>query len=182
MPDVDIQNNWHLFAEDRLSVLVGTRLTEMHRCLDMEMFGFGPLRSVIAEHGPKKGKVIEKSEFSIHVQCPWRITKNSRIVTGEQDRLDLVEWFDTSELSSDEVEKLPRWLERRVTELQASRPNGLLVTRVVVDELKGLEIGFEDDYVLSVFPASSVPDEYSEYWRFFSSGDQSHLVAYPNEI
>lgn len=171
------QNDWHTIAEKRLGVLVGTRLTEMHRCLNMEMFGFGPLRPSVREFGPGKGTVVEHAEFSLHVQCPWRITKNQQIVMGEGDRRILIDWFDTNNLSPAEKDELPRLLERRVAEFQKLKPNGLLVAHVTIDQMKGLEIGFEENYVLTVFPENTSSDKCDEYWRYFSWSEEKHLVA-----
>src|SRR5580704_4621382 len=60
-----------------LSQLVGLPMTASNRAADMRMFHFGTLRP------GARGSI---GDFSLHVQCPWRIEGLEGILTG---RLDL---------------------------------------------------------------------------------------------
>src|SRR2546426_9478892 len=59
--------------EDALSVLIGMQLVESSRAADMETFDF---------------EGHDKSEYGLHVQCPWRIVRSGRIVVGYRDMRD----------------------------------------------------------------------------------------------
>jgi hypothetical protein len=163
-------------ARELFNLIVGKKLTEMVRVLDMQMFRIGETYQRTAEYGRQKGEVIDVSEFSIHVQCPWRVSHGTRIVLGQHDRFFPVPGSDGSVNIIEPEENTPRWLERQVCELFRAQPDGLSVLGVAISELGDLEIRFEGDYLLSIFPAASIPGTECENWRLVS--EASHLVAY----
>src|ERR1043166_8085691 len=65
-----------------LSQIIGLPLTAARRAADMRTFQFGTLRPV------DRGSV---GEFTLHVQCPWRVEGPGGIVTGRLDLWEPVE-------------------------------------------------------------------------------------------
>jgi hypothetical protein len=61
-----------------LSAIVGLPLTIARDSGNMKNFQFGKIRP----HPSATGTV---GDFALHIQCPWRLMKNDRILTGSAD-------------------------------------------------------------------------------------------------
>jgi hypothetical protein len=70
--------------EQKLSPLIGLRLSATHRAASMRMFDFGELQTVRSKlRGKDRFRTV--GQFALHVQCPWRIEGPDGLVTGLSD-------------------------------------------------------------------------------------------------
>ena len=170
----------HRLPNVALRALIGTRLTEMVRAMDMDIFRFSAAISAI----PKEHRVDEtrayEQRFALHVQCPWRLSRLQVIKMGEGDRFVRATSLESPPIRENNDAEIPKLLEQRVFALRQLSPDGLMVIGVTVDPMAGIEILLEDEYVLTVFPSSSAIDEYCEHWRFICLESKAHLVASAN--
>lgn len=142
------------------------------------MFDFGSLVRV-------PGKDAWRPEWTLHVQCPWRIVSRRGIVVGCDDRWLTVE----EETSSSYPTTTPKsWnsslgcvIVARLfgkpgsdeEESALSRKTYHLI-RPVADRFGGVRLFLSGGYTIEVVPAASR----SEQWRLFRAGDlKSHLVV-----
>src|SRR5438477_3953835 len=65
-----------------LGVLLGKPLFYASRAANMHMFGFGAHRMVRSP----LGREIEVADFSLHIQCCWRIRIHDSIFVASRDR------------------------------------------------------------------------------------------------
>jgi hypothetical protein len=156
-------------VENALGVLIGQKLSDSCRCANMEMFSLGEIR----ERTYSSGKVMKKSEYALHVSCPWRIIGPNGIVVGYEDRFmpanEGDEW-----LGFDEDKGRTR-CEAALSELiDGHRDDPICVQSVVGDELGGFRLSFSHDLTLEVFPDTSRKDY--EHWRFFQIQKSPHFV------
>lgn len=146
-----------------LSLLIGLPLTGMGRAADMRTFQFGTLRPV------HRGSV---GEFSLHVQCPWRIESEDGIVTGRLDLWEPVEENAPFDENWD-YEKSPNLQDSRLKRWLGCYESSLIVKSVDADEFGGAAINFGQGFVLRLFPAGTRGED----WRLFRPKTGSpHLV------
>ena len=149
-------------ARNHLSPLIGLRLSASYRAADMRIFHFGTMRKVA------KGSV---GEYALHVQCPWRIQTNDRIITGRHDLFTPVEvpaGFDWKNWTWDGNETLQ---DRLTSDLLANTE--LTVQAVITDRHGGVTLNLSGGYVLVLFPASSRGED----WRVFVPNCEHHFVV-----
>ena len=60
-----------------LQPLIGRKLSVARNAGNMKLFHFGELR-----RRPDEGLV---GEYALHVQCPWRLEQDGRVITGSLD-------------------------------------------------------------------------------------------------
>ncbi len=109
--------------EDGLKPLLGKRLWCSRRAADMEMFHFG-------ERVPttdSRGKRAEVGEYSLHVQCAWRIVGPGGIVVGSRDVYEPPDGLTEAPSPEFDWEKGNRRDERMQHFLAIEHPEGLLV-------------------------------------------------------
>lgn len=162
--------------ESELAVLIGRPLWGSSRAADMEMFAFGERRLGT----DLRGRPVERGEFALHVQCPWRIVHHGGILAGSRDvyspREDAQEVpadFDWDQPSANRRDQRLQWF----FEERAEEPS--VVQSIEADDVGSLRILLSGDFVLDVFPADSLDEEgHSERWRFFRPGtDTPHIVV-----
>ncbi len=160
------------------SVLIGKPLWRCTRAADMACFQFGNRHS----RKTSDGRDSEVGDYALHVQCSWRITRGDEILAA---RADL---FQPESLVSPTTDSYFDW---QKSNLQDAKIRKLFMddTRqftVVATALRAageLDILFDDELRLAVFPDSSVRTEEMEHWRLFTpsidaglSGKHPHLV------
>jgi len=159
--DSDIQRS--------LSALVGLPLWALGRAADLAWFEFGDRRTVLGHLG--KEKLV--GDYALHIQCPWRMTRGDKIITGRGDI------FCTPEESEDPTPADFDWqkgnrFDRIVAVLFDHESRQFAVRGVQAGEVGSFVIELEDGYKLEVFPGDS---ESGEHWRFFKPySDEPHLV------
>jgi len=125
----------------------------------------------------RRGKTQQTVEYSLHIQCSWRITQQNKILTASRDF-----YTPSSEYIEVDEKGTNRFDERIKSFLQVVN-NRLIVKRINSDEIGVLKVFLSDGYVVEVFPDSSQDDEYSEFWRFFiRKNDSPHFVVTANRI
>ncbi len=147
-----------------LSRIIGLPLTAARRAADMRTFQFGKL------HPVDRGSV---GDFALHVQCPWRIEGPHGIVTG---RLDLWQPVEENAPFDDnwDYEKSPNLQDARQEVWFAHNKTSLVVKSVDADEFGGAVIGFDQGFVLRLFPAGTRAED----WRLFQSNTNAlHFVV-----
>jgi hypothetical protein len=138
-----------------LRQLIGLELSRQTRAANMQCFHFGKLVFL----NEKKSL----SEFSIHLQCPWRITNQSKIIVGDKDLYEPInedseydENFDWDIIGGNLRDvKLEQFLE----------PKKIVVCNITTDDFGGFEIEFTDNSRLTVFPTLTRNYQYGEFWR-----------------
>lgn len=130
----------------------------------------------------RKGNKIQIGGFSIHLQCPWRITKNDIIIVGSDD---VYEQPDENAEYDENFDWDVQGGNLRDVKLQEFlQSEKLTVQSVTTDNFGGFELIFNNDIKLTVFPASSNKDFYSEHWRLLNNKDKNanHFVVSPSGI
>ena len=154
-------------------MLIGLRLSlSSYSCL--RVFGFGQTQ-------PRDGGTI--AEYSLHLQCTWRLVRESRLICGSFDRYlreDGSYADDWDPLDGNLLDVILMRLFENVRTQRTRMPlenktGDLVVTDVVeVDDFGGFTLRLSPDYALSVFPAGST----GEHWRLFEPGlETPHFVV-----
>jgi hypothetical protein len=159
--------------ESFLSCLIGLPLWSIGRAGDIEWFAFGNERREV----PGRDNVTKiVSEYSLHVQCAWRIRNQDKIIVASRDRfyppgndplsnLEEFEWDTPGGNRLDEL--ISKLLEERSL-------NPFIVISVRADTVGGVNINLIEGYRLEIFPDDSLS---SEYWRFFKPfSEQEHFI------
>ena len=152
-----------------LSQIIGLPLTAARRAADMRTFQFGTLRPV------DRGSV---GEFTLHVQCPWRVEGPGGIVTGRLDLWEPVEGNVPFDKNWD-YEESPNLQDARIDQWLAKHAEVLVVMSVDADEFGGALISFGQGFVLRMFPAGTRGED----WRLFRPKTSApHLVVNGGEV
>jgi hypothetical protein len=168
--------------EAALSPLVGIPLWESHRAADMQMFDFGQTMTTTSQFGPRKGTVREVHEYSLHLQCAWRICGPTGILVGSSDYnyCSGPDPFDTTDDWKRDVAGASR-RDQQIRSWLVGAP--YIVERVRADVYAGFSMELAGGFVLDVFPDDSLDGEYSEHWRLLRPADPSpHFVVSGNGI
>jgi len=160
--------------EQTVQAIIGMPMWSIGRAANLEWFLFGnEYRSVPA----KKTGYKLVSDYSLHVQCAWRIRNHERIIIASRDRN-----YPTGEDPYKDIEEF-EWdtrggnrLDERVSKLLEERAdNPLIVLSVLADEAGGLLIAMSEGFLLEVFSDDSL---LSERWRFFRPySENEHFVV-----
>jgi hypothetical protein len=158
--------------ERHLQQLVGLQLTATTRAANMECLKFGHQLET-----NKAGKEIPVGEFALHLQCPWRLTSDAKILIGSNDLYEPVD--ENAEYDDSFNWDTPNGNMRDVKLKGLIDTQDLTVTSVRADNFGGFNLFFSNTIRLAVFPASSKTDEYSEHWRLLSNkaSDKTHFIV-----
>jgi hypothetical protein len=159
--------------ERALQPLIGETLWGPGRAANMLSLQIGPVHAAPTQRSPDR----EVGAFSLHVFCPWRLTRASEIVVGSGDLhtpadpdADL-EDFDWESPDS-------TWWDVGMREVFGNGARvSLVVQEVVVDDCGGFVLRCTGDFVFAVFP-NSAPAAHveTEFWRVIAAGDGRHTV------
>ena len=123
------------------------------------------------------GQEIQIGEFALHLQSPWRFTSDTEILAGS---LDLYEPINENAEYDEHFDwERPNGNLRDFKLQELIKTQQLTVISVVADSFGGFDILFTDDIKLSIFPAYSKVDQYSEHWRLLNNKvtDKTHFVV-----
>lgn len=157
----------------KLGSVLGLPLAIARDAGNMKNFQFGKIRP----HPSGKGTV---GDFALHVQCPWRLVTNDRILTGSADYYEPAVEGEEVNLDDRRSGNLQRKRLREVfgtydakTRSLINETDSLIVTAVHTDRFGGLDLELSGGFRLQVFPNGSR----GENWRFFAPGnDEDHFV------
>jgi len=152
--------------ENILNSLVGLEFSGSSRTANMECFKFGELTN-------EGNKIFGK--FALHIQCPWRITNSEEIIVASDDLFEQPENLTEYIPEFDWDKPNGNYRDQKLKEFFENNSNKVLKTEL---NLYGdLNITFEKEIKLTLFPSLSKKSDYSEYWRIFeSSKDSNHYV------
>jgi len=158
--------------EQVLASLLGLPMWAADRAADMEMFSFGDRRIVQNRHG----EPIEVGQFSLHVQCAWRVVGAGGIIVASRDYFYPAGDPNVEPPDFDHDQPGANRRDERTTAFFAKCGNRFpVVHRVEADRLGSLRIVMSDDITLEVFPNDSLENE---HWRFFQPrSDERHFVV-----
>lgn len=163
--------------EAALSPLIGLPLSASHRAADLQMFGFGATHTRTIRFGRRKGEQGEVHDYSLHIQCAWRVSGPTGIVVGSSDLnyssgsdpLDTPDDWDRDAANANRRDQ-------RIREWLARAP--FVVEGVRADMFGGFSLRLAGGFGLDVFPDDSLDGEYSEHWRLLRPGEaSSHFVV-----
>ena len=165
--------------EKVVSVLVGLPLHPPSRLADMMAFGFGKTVTEIN----RDGRPVDVPEYSLHVQCHWRLVgarPKPRIIAGRSDVFypadpSVKPWDESFHWDVSGANVCDRRMKLFMEE-NVSPP--LIVESIEADEIGSLRIRFSGGFVLELFPDSSFRDEQDEDWRLLLPGPvRPHFVV-----
>jgi len=156
--------------KESLQVLVGLKLSRATRAINMQCFQFGRLQPI------RKGFI---GEFSLHIQCPWRLTNGHEIIVGSEDLYE--QPFEKAEYNPEFEWDAPMANLRDVKLHNFMESNQLTVLALTPDNYGGLDINFNEEINLTLFPTITGKNEFLEYWRLLNnkSGNGGSLVVGP---
>ncbi len=134
----------------------------------MLMLQFGDLHEVSTRDGGTQSVY----DWTMQIQCPWRISQGTRIVIAYRDF-----YYSDVPLSNVAVvskSKFNSVLETLNTEFETNPPRTVSVES---DDTGGFSIRFSSDYRLEVFPAEST--ESGKHWRIFEPGIMGKSFVFP---
>jgi hypothetical protein len=157
-----------------LSRLVGVPLWDRWRFLgcSTEVLDLGAKLSRTNE----QGETFENGQYSLHIDCPWRLIGPKGIVAGvidtsfPPDERSPKDWNAYKEESRSDA-LMSAWLKRLPK-------RGPMVTAVEADNVGGFRMILDKDFVYEVFPADAIPRP-SGHWRLIerAAGQSRHFVV-----
>ena len=147
-------------VEEALRPLGGLRLLRVGRAADLLWLHFGAWRAT-TDH---RGGVRTVGEWALHVQCPWRFTRDARILTAWRD---LHQDADTSRPYNERAGAESHF-DRVATAL-----NGELETvahhveNVAGNLYDGFRLAFDPELGFEAFPCAATLAPRHEFWRLF---------------
>lgn len=158
----------HKEIDEILENMVNQKARAIGRASDLLWLGLGKT----IDDTDYKGRAIKKSEYSLHLQCPWRIKdRNDFVVVASYDMYEPNSKTDWSEDFNWDIqgnnlydEKVKIWFEEQER-------------FVVAYELKtnlDLIVIFDDGTFLEIFINTTTE---VECWRFFPFKSENHVVV-----
>ena len=151
---------------------VGLPLWASGRGADMQWFAFGNQRQAVSHSGTSRAV----GDYSLHVQCPWRIVRGDAIVVGSRDLYYPAD--ETAEVPPEfdyDYDGMKTRRDRRVDALLENATTAYIVTDVRVGAAGAFQIHLDEGYALEEFPDDSAE---AEDWRFFRPYlNDPHLVV-----
>ena len=153
---------------EELKKVEGKKINEIGRAADMLWIGFGEKTEKIFPNGKTK----QRHAYSLHLQCPWRIVDNSKVILGSYDMY-------ITKCENDEYEYASGDDFNTIFDENAKLFNKdifpLNVLKVQLDAIGNIKIEFQHNYYLEVFIHSSIE---KEFWRFIETAEDEHIVHY----
>jgi hypothetical protein len=156
--------------EMRLQCLKGLALAKATRASNMQCFHFGKERA----GSNRKGEAIRICDFTLHVQCAWRLIEQKGIIVGQHDMYLPATNHTHSSADFDWEEPGANRCDQRIAELFDANKCDLTVIEIEADTAGTLRLMMQGGIRLEIFPDSSAEEE---HWRFFQPGTGNpHLV------
>lgn len=151
-----------------LTPLLGLPLRNISRSANLLCLHFGDPRVVPDRSAGAKSV----PDWTMQIQCPWRISQNGRIVIAYRDF-----YYSDVPLSNLAVMNKSRFnsvLDTLSAEFDATPP---VVGAVETDDSGAFSVHLSYGYRLEVFPAESM--ESGKHWRFFQPGGEGGSFVFP---
>ena len=118
-----------------------------------------------------RGIDMEKGEYALHIQCPWRFMKNHVIILGSNDfyvpTRENENNFDWQIIGHSVFDKSAQKISNEVCPVK--------VKNVEVDVIGNLRIYLEQEIILEAFPVNSTIEE---SWRFINNLTGEHIIIF----
>lgn len=156
-------------------VLKDQKLQKFGRASNMVWLHFGN----VYETTNKLNMKVQKSEYALHVQCPWRLINNNsgEIFVASNDVYELSGIANNNQNADWETQGSSLF-DDKVSELCADESD-IRVTKVRISRTRDLIITFSNNYQFQCFANSSSD---VEYWRFITRSQSRHFVAYASRV
>jgi hypothetical protein len=146
-----------------LGALIGLPLWGTHRAADLQCFAFGDRHPTVT----RRGEPAERSDYSLHVQCSWRLVGPDGIIAGRRDLYypagdDPYEGLDDFDYDGPVMNRRSA---RLADFFEARESEPLVVVGCSADDLGGFRLDFDGGFRLEVFPDDSLD---SERWRLLT--------------
>lgn len=154
--------------------LVNSNLVKLGRAADLLWLSFGKPVTITTDTGTR-----EVNEYALHVQCPWRFTKDNSVILGARDIYDPLD--PALDLDSDwNWDEFDRDISKQsVFEANSQTINEnllpLIVNGIVQNDNGDLRIEFTKNVVFEVFITGL---RKYEYWRFIDFNTHEHYVVF----
>jgi len=151
-----------------LEPLLGLPLRSLGRSANMLSAHFGNLRDMPV----REGSLRAVPEWTMQIQCPWRISQGGRIVVAYRDF-----YFSDVPLKNVAVmtkSRLDSVIAGLCTEFEVTPP---LVGRVETDDTGGFCVHLSDNYCLEAFPAENA--DAGKCWRIFEPAARGRSFVFP---
>jgi hypothetical protein len=161
-----------------LQRLVRLPLWDIGRVGGLEWFLFGVERREILR---RDGRTKIVSEYSLHVQCAWRLRSMNQLIAASRDRfypagddpfmgpLD----FDWDHPGANQLDqRISRFLEEQST-------SALVVESIKTNEYGDVSISLNHKYFLEIFVDNSIPED--EHWRLFKPYTEDKHFVFTSE-
>jgi hypothetical protein len=153
-----------------LDRLAGKRMWTARRAANMATFQFGGRRHVRTFHGHD----AEVGEFSLHVQCAWRIVRGDQTVVASGDLYYPADYSDGDAIpQSFDWDRKPNRRDQLLRGLFRDGTVSFTARHVSLDAAGSCRIEFEEDLCLEIVPVDSLSHE---HWRLFAT-DESDRVC-----
>jgi hypothetical protein len=148
--------------KDAVSVLVGKSVWRCTLAADMACFQFGERR--IAKSF-RDGSERQVGEYALHLQCPWRIVKDEKVLLaaldvykpqGGQDDTPDFDWATSGNL-----------LEERIATFFEHGAREYSVEGLGVGPAGAVRLSLEGEFSFEIYPSDSAA---GEHWRLFQPG------------
>lgn len=125
----------------------------------------------------KDGTKNNIGEFALHLTCPWRFTNETQIIVGRDDLYQQADETSDYDENYDYYEFNANLRDVKLDKL--IKENKLSVISVNADKFGGLEIFFDKNIKLTVFPELASKAD-NEYWRLidFRNEKSKHLESW----
>ncbi len=151
-----------------LKPLAGLPLRVIGRSSNMLWLSFGDPRVVADRDGSTKAVL----DWTIQIQCPWRISQNERIVIAYRD-------FYYSDVPLKNMDVMSKSRSNAVLDTLSAEfdTNPPRVVSVETDDTGSFSINLSNGYRLEAFPAEST--ESGKLWRIFEPIAQGRSFVFP---
>lgn len=157
---------------DISKILEGKKLESIGRVGSMCWIGFGE----IIRGKNIEGKVIDKPEYALHLQCPWRIKNHNTILLASNDIYETnstIEWSESFEWDVKGAnlfdEKAKQFNDRCIENH---------VEKVEISLLSDIILYLSNEDILETFVDTSIG---SECWRFLKSNSKEPHIVVPTQ-
>lgn len=150
-------------TDQTLQALVGSTLRTGGRAADMQAFTF---------------ITPDRREFVLHLQCPWRIVTDHRVVVGFSDFWRQAA-ADTPKSAYDNALGGSRWRDLQEAEFfRQFAERDRVVQRASADAFGGFTLVFGGAFRLEIFvDATPASHDEMEFWRLFENHGAHAVVS-----
>ncbi|HTR43768.1 MAG TPA: hypothetical protein VMH87_19320 [Pseudomonadales bacterium] len=151
-----------------LKSLIGLRLRHINRSSNMLFLQFGEPREISSRDGGLKAVY----DWTVQIQCPWRISQHSRVVIGYRDF-----YYSDVAQNNEAVMNKSRYdsvLNSLCAEFETTPPR---VISIDADDTGAFSLHLSDDYRLDAITAENTAS--GKHWRIFEPGVDGKSFVFP---